>query len=85
MRKPTFGSDLTEGPESAGEGFVLTAPAEFNDEGLSFRLAHDGSDRVFRGGSWSNDASDADVALRLWLDPSYRSNNLGLRLVREDT
>ena len=53
-------------------------------EGLGFRLVHDGSDRVFRGGSWSRVASDADVAYRYWIDPSYRSNRLGFRLVREE-
>jgi formylglycine-generating enzyme required for sulfatase activity len=41
-----------------------------------------GSDRVFRGGSWWNDASDCRSARRLGWSPGDRGGNLGFRLVR---
>lgn len=40
-----------------------------------------GSRRVFRGGSWINDAKYADVSYRSYNFPSYRSSTLGFRLV----
>ena len=39
-----------------------------------------GSNRVNRGGGWSYDASGCRVAGRNYYSPSFRSNNLGLRL-----
>lgn len=41
-----------------------------------------GSIRVNRGGSWFNDAFFCRSALRSSLDPSFRLNNLGFRLLR---
>jgi len=41
-----------------------------------------GSNRVYRGGSWSFDAQGARVANRFRSNPDYRSNILGFRLVR---
>ena len=40
------------------------------------------SDRVFRGGSWFLDPSDARVALRFGYSPGYRGSTLGFRLAR---
>lgn len=40
-----------------------------------------GSNRVYRGGSWNNNARNYRVATRNWNTPSKRNNNLGLRLV----
>jgi len=39
-----------------------------------------GANRVNRGGSWNNDASNARVANRNNNDPSNRNDNLGFRL-----
>ena len=41
-----------------------------------------GDERVIRGGSWGGHARDCRAALRLALDPSYRSDHLGFRFVR---
>jgi formylglycine-generating enzyme required for sulfatase activity len=46
--------------------------------------APSGTDRVFRGGSWINDAQFLRSANRLYITPSYRLNNLGFRLVRSE-
>jgi formylglycine-generating enzyme required for sulfatase activity len=41
--------------------------------------------RVYRGGSWVNDASSARSAARLSGDPSIRSSNIGVRPARRVT
>ena len=43
-------------------------------------LVSTGSGRVFRGGSWFNDATTCRAANRGGLDPSSRSNSLGFRV-----
>ena len=43
--------------------------------------ADSGSDRVKRGGSWNNTASNCRSACRNNNDPSNRNNNIGFRLV----
>ena len=48
---------------------------------LGFRLVHDASSRVSRGGSWGLSAGSARAAYRYWLNPGYRGGNLGFRLV----
>ena len=45
--------------------------------------ATSGSDRVFRGGSWSSSAEFCRVAFRITRFPDYRQFILGLRLVCE--
>ena len=42
--------------------------------------ASSGSNRVYRGGSWDDDAWYCRVSIRNSRPPSYRSDNLGLRL-----
>ncbi|MBO6052032.1 MAG: SUMF1/EgtB/PvdO family nonheme iron enzyme [Bacteroidales bacterium] len=46
-----------------------------------------GSNRVYRGGSWSNNAWNCRVSYRHGNSPGYRSSNLGFRLatVRQET
>jgi len=44
--------------------------------------AETGSRRVFRGGSWYNNARDCRATLRLDKSPDYRSRNLGFRVCR---
>ena len=39
-----------------------------------------GSSRVFRGGSWGNDAAYCRSAIRLTIDPTFRSSSFGFRL-----
>ena len=39
-----------------------------------------GSYRVFRGGSWINEAANCRTAIRRRFDPTLRNNNLGFRL-----
>ena len=43
-----------------------------------------GSHRVFRGGSWSNDAANCRAAYRSRSDPGFRFNYLGFRLALDD-
>ena len=43
--------------------------------------ANSGSDRVYRGGSWANNASFCRSSFRLGFTPDCRDINLGLRLV----
>ena len=38
--------------------------------------------RALRGGSWFDDARRARAASRFAFDPSYRTGDLGLRLMR---
>jgi formylglycine-generating enzyme required for sulfatase activity len=45
-----------------------------------FKGAAAGSNRVFRGGSWWNDAADCRSAFRYWNSPGFRSAYLGFRL-----
>jgi len=47
--------------------------------------AASGASCVFRGGSWSRDASCVRLAIRYYLDPSSRGSYLGIRLVRPST
>lgn len=42
--------------------------------------ASSGSNRVYRGGSWNNNAQNARAAIRNNNDPSNRNNDLGFRL-----
>ncbi len=42
----------------------------------------DGSIRVFRGGGWGTDARSCRSAVRDYIDPGYRSYDLGFRLLR---
>ena len=44
-----------------------------------------GSDCVIRGGSWDYVPQFARVAIRSSFAPDYRSNRLGVRLVRRCT
>ena len=38
-----------------------------------------GSNRVYRGGSWINDARNVRAAYRNWNEPGIRNDNLGFR------
>ena len=40
----------------------------------------EGSDRVYRGGSWNDDAANCQSAFRFRIYPSYRCYNLGFRV-----
>ena len=42
--------------------------------------AKEGSYRVIRGGSWSNDAANCRAAYRNTFDPTNRTNSIGFRL-----
>jgi len=55
------------------EGKVITDPTGPSD----------GSRRVFRGGGWLYNGGYCRSACRNHLDPGYRSNNLGVRLARD--
>ncbi|MBU1896167.1 SUMF1/EgtB/PvdO family nonheme iron enzyme [Myxococcota bacterium] len=44
--------------------------------------AERGSNRVYRGGGWNNNASNLRAANRNRNDPSNRNNDLGFRLAR---
>ena len=66
--------------DGAATAHMVTAGEEGS---TGFRLVHEGSDRVYRGGSWSLSAQRARVAYRFSVDPGLRSVNLGFRLVRD--
>ncbi|MBQ1883538.1 MAG: SUMF1/EgtB/PvdO family nonheme iron enzyme, partial [Bacteroidales bacterium] len=42
-----------------------------------------GSNRVFRGGSWTNDKSSCKVDSRSCNTPDHKINNLGFRLAMD--
>ncbi|MDR1121752.1 MAG: SUMF1/EgtB/PvdO family nonheme iron enzyme, partial [Dysgonamonadaceae bacterium] len=44
--------------------------------------ASSGSDRVIRGGSWSNSSASCRVSDRAYYDPAYSYYKLGFRLAR---
>ncbi len=44
-----------------------------------------GSDRVFRGGSWCLRAEYCRAAVRSWVSPDFRHNDLGFRLAAAST
>jgi len=44
-----------------------------------------GSNRVNRGGSWNNNASNCTVSNRNNNNPNNRNNNLGFRVVRSSS
>tara|TARA_R110002096_G_scaffold319334_8_gene513558 strand:- start:542 stop:976 length:435 start_codon:yes stop_codon:yes gene_type:complete len=46
---------------------------------------NDGSFRVYRGGSWNNNARDCRASNRRWDTPSLRYNFLGFRVVLSST
>ena len=41
-----------------------------------------GGDRVIRGGSWNEDASDLQVFYRSWLGPEYSESEIGIRCAK---
>ena len=47
---------------------------------LRYRSKAEGSNRVYRGGSWNNNADNCRVANRNNNHPGNRNNNLGFRL-----
>jgi len=49
-------------------------------DGTAWETSCQGSNRVFRGGSWSHAARDARAANRYGSSPGLRSDNLGFRL-----
>ncbi|MDD4101905.1 MAG: SUMF1/EgtB/PvdO family nonheme iron enzyme, partial [Kiritimatiellae bacterium] len=53
----------------------------FNGDWAGGEGADSGSNRVRRGGSWNNTASNCRSAYRNNNDPSNRNNNIGFRLV----
>jgi hypothetical protein len=59
---------------AAGDGFRLRAWTGFRD------AIHTGANRVNRGGSWNNNASNCRAANRNRNEPGNRNNNLGFRV-----
>jgi retron-type reverse transcriptase len=62
---------------------ILQSSGVLEDEGIwaGGEGAESGSNRVKRGGSWNNTASNCRSANRNNNDPSNRNNNIGFRLV----
>ena len=63
------------------KGILLSSLAEGGDFWAGGEGADSGSDRVKRGGSWNNTASNCRSANRNNNTPSNRNNNIGFRLV----
>ena len=64
---------------------------EFDARGRSIRtefrcvrVEESGSNRVYRGGSWSFDAANCRAASRFSDGPGYRFFNIGLRCLRRE-
>ena len=77
------GSESSDVPVCARQGLTLDSTHHAFPI-FGFRLAHDDSLRVFRGGGWGYNPEYARVAFRDGFTPSFRSPYVGLRLVREE-
>ena len=77
------GSESSDVPVCARQGLTLDFP-HHGFLTFGFRLVHDASSRVFRGGGWSNSPGYARVANRNRIPPSGRNSIVGFRLVREE-
>lgn len=86
-KQAAIGGDTTEGQTTVRQNGRLYHTPSFSDDGIGFRLAHDSSDRVLRGGSWFYSAQFARVASRRSSDPTLRGGVVGFRLAfdREGT
>lgn len=70
--------------ESTAPPTSLSSDVDERESLVGFRLAHDNTDRVYRGGCWFYPAAQfARVAGRNWGGPASRVDDLGFRLVRE--
>jgi formylglycine-generating enzyme required for sulfatase activity len=83
--KPLRGGGSQYSAEDAPGGTTLWALPTSDHENIGFRLVCDDAVRVYRGGSWESPADYARAADRGWLNPGYRFDYLGFRLVREET
>lgn len=81
----TIGGDFTEGLGTVRENGRINHTPSFSDDGIGFRVVHDDSYRVLRGGWWYDLADNERAANRDWGNPGRRSGSLGLRLVKENT
>ena len=80
MNKVCTGSQCGEWPDTARASDRTSRRAETKRDNTGFRLVHDDSGQVRRGGSWSYDPQYARVADRGSSDPAYRCDFLGFRL-----
>lgn len=81
--RPLRGGRAQYSAEHAQEGATLWASPASRHEDIGFRLVHDSSDRVVRGGNWNGGASGTRVADRDGTGPSARFDDLGFRLARD--
>ncbi len=65
--------NVEEWCQSRGSGYETGLKVDPRDD-------EQGSTRVFRGGSWDDDARSVRAAYRYWYDPGYRFVHLGFRL-----
>ena len=77
MSKKLRGSYYVDGRRS----MTLPTPGDDKLVDVGFRLVHDASNRVYRGGSWGGSAVRALAAYRGGDDPGHRGFFLGFRLV----
>jgi len=75
-----FGSHLNRPSSRVRTEESAETTCDSEDDYLGFRLVHDDTYRVFRGGSWYCAAGSARAAYSYGLVPGGRSDNLGLRL-----
>jgi len=76
------GKALSERPSSELRAKALTC-LPLPPRARAYGRGHKGSKRVYRGGSWINDARNVRAAYRNGNDPGIRNDNLGFRLARE--
>ena len=70
-------------PFPAAGAVTLAAEQDRDTNGTGFRLVHDDSGQVRRGGGWIYDPQNARGALRSGVDPASRFDSIGLRLVAD--
>jgi formylglycine-generating enzyme required for sulfatase activity len=74
--------DAEERAISGSDRFALdNNPTNLLDKNITMQLLSDKNTKVLRGGSWDNDPRNCRSALRLRINPNYRFNYIGFRVV----
>lgn len=77
------GNDYRVPRKSGQEAFFNNLNPLGRSAGVGFRLVFDGTDRIYRGGSWDSTESYAHAAGRAFRASDFPGDLLGFRLVWE--